>query len=111
VGLQVLGVFRDYGSEAGVVMIGRVAYDALFEDPAITSLGLFLLPGVDVEAVANEVRAVALRLSEGDPVPLEIRSNLALRTLTLEVFDRTFEVTRVLRLLAFIVAFIAVFMG
>jgi len=109
VGLQVLGVFRDYGSEAGVVMIGRVAYDALFEDPAITSLGLFLLPGVDVEAVANEVRAVALRLSEGDPVPLEIRSNLALRTLTLEVFDRTFEVTRVLRLLAFIVAFIAVF--
>jgi putative ABC transport system permease protein len=37
-----------------------------------------------------------------------IRSNRALKSASLEVFDRTFAITGVLRLLAFIVAFIGV---
>lgn len=107
--LAVLGVFRDYGSDAGVVMIGRATYDTLFADDRITSLGLFLEPGVSAEGVEAALRSAALGRAGDEPIPLEIRSNAALRALTLEVFDRTFEVTRVLRLLAFIVAFIAVF--
>ncbi|TVP42450.1 MAG: FtsX-like permease family protein [Gemmatimonadales bacterium] len=107
--LPVLAIFRDYGSEAGTVMIARPAWDVLLGDAAddrVTSLGLFLDPGVadDPEAVAR-IEA-GLRGAAG--APLEIRSNRELRALTLEVFDRTFEVTRVLRLLAFVVAFIAV---
>jgi putative ABC transport system permease protein len=107
--LPVLAVFRDYGSEAGTVMIARSTWDALLGDAAddgVTSLGLFFDAGVadDPEAVAR-IEA-GLRSEAG--APLEIRSNRELRALTLEVFDRTFEVTRVLRLLAFVVAFIAV---
>jgi len=107
--LPVLAVFRDYGSEAGTVMIARSAWDALLgeaADDGVTSLGLFFEAGVadDPEAVAR-IEA-GLRSAAG--APLEIRSNRELRALTLEVFDRTFEVTRVLRLLAFVVAFIAV---
>ncbi len=107
--LPVLGIFRDYGAEAGTVMVARNRWDALLGEAAsveVTSLGIFLEPGVagDPAAVASleeELRALA-----GGPV--RIRSNRELRALTLEVFDRTFEVTRVLRLLAFVVAFIAV---
>ena len=40
--------------------------------------------------------------------PLNIRSDGALRDASLEVFDRTFAITQVLRLLALIVAFVAV---
>ena len=44
-----------------------------------------------------------------DPsVPLNIRSNQALRSASLEVFDRTFAITSVLRLMALVVAFIGV---
>jgi putative ABC transport system permease protein len=101
--LPVLGVFRDYGSDLGTVMIGRAAYDRGWTDPAVTSLGIFLDPGVAPASVAE-----ALRVAAGADAPLSIRENAELRALSLEVFDRTFEVTRVLRLLAFIVAFISV---
>ena len=100
--LPVLGVFRDYGSEMGTVMVTA----SVWGEEAITSMALFLSPAVRGDPDLLEALQSALREAAG--VPMTIRSNEALRTLTLEVFDRTFEVTRVLRLLAFVVAFIAV---
>jgi putative ABC transport system permease protein len=107
--LPILAIFRDYGSEAGTVMLARAAWDARlgeFADEGVTSLGLFFEPGVAEDPLA--VARIEAGLREAAGAPLEIRSNRELRALTLEVFDRTFEVTRVLRLLAFVVAFIAV---
>ena len=101
--LPILGVFRDYGSDTGALMMARSLYDRLYDDPEVTSLGIFLEEGVDGEQVADAVRALA-----GEASPVVVRSNRELRELSLEVFDRTFAITRVLRLLAFAVAFIAV---
>ncbi len=100
--LPVLGIFRDYGSETGTVMVAA----SVWGEDALTSLALFLSPEFRRDPERLEALESALRAVAG--VPVTIRSNEALRTLTLEVFDRTFEVTRVLRLLAFVVAFIAV---
>ncbi|HET9949611.1 MAG TPA: FtsX-like permease family protein, partial [Longimicrobiales bacterium] len=103
VGVPVLGVFHDYGSDQGTVMVARSRYDLWFDDAGVTSLGLFLEPGADPGRVADELLA---------RVPGErtvvVRSNAALRAGSLEVFDRTFEVTAVLRMLAFGVAFAGV---
>jgi len=100
---SILGVFYDYGSEQGVVMMSRHLYDRYFSDPTVTSLGLFLSEGADSEAVVRDL----LRLvPEGRTVV--VRTNDTLRTASLEIFDRTFEVTAVLRALAFIVAFVGV---
>ncbi len=41
--------------------------------------------------------------------PLQVRSNREIRAQSLEIFDRTFAITRVLRLLAIGVAFVGVF--
>jgi len=101
--LPLLGVYRDYGSETGAVMMSRAVYDLHWEDAGVTSLGLFLEPDADERTVAT-----ALREALGTERPLVVRSNSELRELSLEVFDRTFAVTRVLRLLAFGVAFIAI---
>jgi putative ABC transport system permease protein len=101
--LPVAGVFYDYGSDQGVVMMSRPTFDALFDDDGVTSLGLFLAEDADGEQVVDELRA---------RVPpdrsLVIRTNATLRGASLEVFDRTFQVTAVLRLLAFAVAFVGV---
>jgi len=99
----VAGVFYDYGSDQGVVMMSRSAYGASFDDGGVTSLGLFLRPGVDPSEVARELEA---RAPPGQT--LSVRSNAELRRGSLEVFDRTFRVTAVLRLLAFVVAFAGV---
>ncbi len=101
--IAILGVFYDYGSDRGVVMMRRGIYDRLFDDPGVTSLGLFLAPGADSEAVVRDLLAL---VPEGRTVIA--RTNDALRAASLEVFDRTFAVTAVLRLLAFIVAFVGV---
>lgn len=99
----VVGVFRDYGSDQGVIMMARDTYDAHWDDDGITSLGLFAEPGVEADTLVAALRAVT-----GEGSEVQIRSNRALRELSLEVFDRTFAITAVLRGLAFIVAFIGV---
>jgi putative ABC transport system permease protein len=95
----VAGVFRDYGSDAGAVLMSRRTYDRHFDDPYISSVALYAAPGTSVDALVDRVRATA-----GPGEELLVRSNRALRQMTLEIFDRTFEVTAVLRLLALIVA-------
>ncbi len=97
----VAGVYYDYTSDQGFVQISRRTYERLFDDRGVSSLGLFLLPEADPQATAEDVRA---RLRPGE-VP-RVRSNASLRAASLEVFDRTFRVTSVLRLLAGAIAFV-----
>jgi putative ABC transport system permease protein len=95
----VAGIYRDYGSDAGAILMHRRTYDRHFDDPYISSVALYAAPGVPVSSLVERARAAA-RPDE----QLLVRSNRALRQATLEVFDRTFEVTSVLRLLALVVA-------
>jgi putative ABC transport system permease protein len=95
----IAGIYRDYGSDAGAVLMHRRTYDRHFDDPYISSVALYAAPGVPVATLVERTRAAA-RPDE----QLLVRSNRALRQVTLEVFDRTFEVTAVLRLLALVVA-------
>ncbi|HEX2167930.1 MAG TPA: ABC transporter permease [Longimicrobiales bacterium] len=98
----VAGVYRDYASEHGVIFMPRQAYDIWWEDRGVTSLGVFLGEGAD----ATEVLATIRQLPAARGVLA--RQNRGLREATLEVFDRTFLITGVLRLLALIVAFVGV---
>ena len=99
----VAGIFADYGSEQGVVMMSRRTYEASWEDRGVSSLGLVLAPGTDPQATVE-----SLRIRAGPDQELLIRSNRALREASLEIFDRTFAITAVLRVLATGVAVIGV---
>jgi putative ABC transport system permease protein len=102
----IAGVFYDYGSSAGVVMMSRATYERHWSDRAVSSLALYAEPGVDVGALITALRARAAEGPDGREVL--IRSNRALREASLVIFDRTFAVTRVLRLLIVVVAFVGV---
>lgn len=102
-GPVVLATFRDYGSDQGAVIIERALYERWFGDPGPTSLALFLDEDEDSEAVARDLLALV-----PPGLTVEVQTNDVLRSASLEVFDRTFEVTAVLRLLAFVVAFVGV---
>ncbi len=99
---RVAGVFYDYASDRGIVMIDHRVYEALWGDRALSGFSVSLAPGVDADAVERALR----RTLEGSAAAEQ--SNRALKRLSLAVFDRTFLITGVLRLLAGVVAGIGV---
>lgn len=100
---NIVGTFRSYDVNGGAVLISRSSYDRFWDDPAIDSIGLTLVPGAKPADVMNQLKAVAK-----DRQPLVMRSDAEIRELSLRVFDRTFIITDVLYWLATGVAFIGI---
>ena len=100
---RVVGIFTDYGSDQGIVMMSRHTYEQWWQDAQVSSLGVYAEPGTDVERLVESLRRLA-----GAEHAVLIRSNRTLRAASLEVFDRTFTITTVLHLLTTLVAFVGV---
>jgi putative ABC transport system permease protein len=100
----VAGIFFDYRSDQGLIVMHRRLYDRLWRDVSSTSLGLYLKPGAELARVRAEVDRRLAEIGQ----PLTVRSNREIRDASLETFERTFAITQVLRLLAVGVAFIGI---
>ena len=101
--LAVAGVFYDYTSEHGVVMMDRATYLGLSGDPSVNTVGVYLEPGSPQRA-ATTAAVRSLAAERGYPVQLREELHRGIR----EVFDATFAVTRSLRLLAVVTAFFGI---
>jgi putative ABC transport system permease protein len=101
--LPIGGVYFDYGSDLGNIVLSRAGYEARFDDSGYSGVSVRLAPEADVDGMVGELR----RLLESEQEVI-IRSNRGLREASLDVFDRTFTITHVLRLLTVLVAFIGV---
>jgi len=97
------GIYYDYGSDRGVVMMSRSTYERFYDDRGISGLAFYAAEDTSVDALIADMRAASSGLQD-----VIIRSNRALRETSLKVFDRTFTITTVLRILAIVVAFIGV---
>lgn len=97
------GVYYDYTTDQGAVMMHANVYRQYFDDPYLSAIALDLEPDTDLATVLNTLQTDTL-VGTG----LEAQSNRALRASVLEIFDRTFSITITLRLLATIVAFIGI---
>ena len=99
----VLGVYHDYSSSEGGVMMALNIYRDIWQDDTVTAIGLRLKPGINADEITQE-------LTEGLGVEQKvlIRPNQELRSDVMDVFDRTFAITSALRILATIVAFIGI---
>ena len=98
----VQGIYYDYGSDRGVATLHRATYDRLWRDPEVHTLAIYADPELGSAGLIDNLRQTA----EG--YPLMITANDALRDYSLAVFDRTFAITQVLRLLALGVAFLGI---
>ena len=99
---RIAGVYSDFASDQGLVMMSRGTYLRFWNDRRLSGFSLDLAPGVDPDRTIERLRAAA------GGTALIARPNRALKRLSLEIFDRTFRITGVLRLLAGLVAFIGV---
>ena len=91
----IAGIYHEYGGGLGSAMISLEVYRRLWRDDAVTAVGLYLGPGVDAAREVPRLEAAA-----GGHQALLIRSNADIRATSLEIFDRTFIITRVLYWLA-----------
>lgn len=105
--LRVAGVYYDYGSDRGVVSLYREAYDRWWRDAGIHTLAFYAEAPQTPSAGASQPLIDALRQRAAGE-PLLITANGDLRRYSLDVFDRTFAITQVLRLLAMGVAFLGI---
>ncbi|MDX1741833.1 MAG: ABC transporter permease, partial [Rhodothermales bacterium] len=85
------------------VLFSRGVFEEHFPDPGTAGVALYLEAGIRSEAVIRDVEQRTRGRQD-----LSIQSNRELREASLEVFDRTFVVTGVLRFLAIFVAFVGV---
>lgn len=100
----VAGIYYDYSSDKGTVLIDDAVYRRYWRDTKISSVAAFLQPSADADRVAEE-----LRTQLGTEGLFVVQSNRGLRGAALDIFDRTFTITIALQLLAVIVAFTGVF--
>jgi putative ABC transport system permease protein len=101
--LQIAGIYRDYSSDRGVVLLDRRAWELAFGEHPPNGIALYLEEGRDVEAEVD-----ALKRELGAEWALLIRSNQSLRAQAYEVFERTFTVTRALEIIGIAVAAIGI---
>ena len=99
--LPILGIVYDYGSEHGRILLSLALYKQYWEDDSISTVAVYAESGQDLETVREN-----LQQALGSIQALQFRSSRAIYERTLEIFERTFTITNVLRLLAIIVAFV-----
>lgn len=101
--LRVEGVFYDYSTDAGAVLMDYRLYRRLWNDSRTESLAIYLHPGMDPDAARREfIRRVGSRYL------LYVTPNQALRRRVLVVFDQTFRITYALQAIAIVVAVLGV---
>lgn len=94
--LTVAGVFSDYGNERGSVMVERRHLARWMGDDSATHLSLFVGPGVNPDALRDQLR----REYPG----LQVFTNRTLREEILKVFRQTFSITYALEVIGILVA-------
>lgn len=100
---RVAGIYFDYASDVGIVFMAHSVFKRWWNDRSISGISLYAASGVSPDTLMQ--RCLALATGKQD---LLIRSNARLLGQSLEIFDRTFAITNVLRLLTVGVAFVGV---
>jgi len=103
--IRIAGIYQDYSATQGMVVMPRRVYERYWGDRNISSIGLSLNSDADASVIKKQLEQWAANSSS----PVVIRSNREIRDLSLVIFDRTFAITHVLRVLVVIVAFVGVF--
>ena len=98
--LVIAGVFYDYRTEGGMVIMDRSTFHRYWpEERRYTSVGIYFEPGTNLDQTRTLIRN-QLRKNQG----VFVTSNRELRKEILRIFDQTFSITYALQVIAIVVA-------
>ena len=99
---KIIGIYKDYASEQGGVAMSRAIFDQHWNQPGYNGIGIY---SSEKLTLSNLQRA----LGNNDALKnLKVISSQALYSQSLEVFDRTFLITDLLKVITIVVAFIGI---
>jgi putative ABC transport system permease protein len=100
----VIGIFYDYATDGGKIVMDSGLYRRLWQDDTATVLAVYLNPQAPIE----EVRARLVHAME-PALQAVVLGNAEVRAEILAIFDRTFRVTYALELIAVVIALLGIF--
>jgi putative ABC transport system permease protein len=106
----ILGIFFDYATDGGKIVMDRGVYQPLWSDDTTTVIPVYVEAGAD-RAIVRRLLDERLRGMAGSTdrqTPLIVISNAELKQEIMVIFDRTFTVTYVLELIAIIIAVLGI---
>jgi putative ABC transport system permease protein len=101
--LPITGVYRDYSSDRGVVVMDRALYISLFGDDAMNTVVIYLKPGVNRDDARKQLEAIF-----GPKYHAFVVTNAEIRAEVMKIFDQTFLITYALLAVAIVVAVLGV---
>ena len=105
-GLQnfpVVGIFYDYATDGGKIVMDRTLYQEFWGDASASVLIVYRDPKTNAEFLREQLKIALTPL-----MSITIISNRELRAEILEIFDRTFRVTHGLELIAVLVGLLGI---
>ena len=105
--LPVEGIFYDYATDGGKMVMDRAWYQRHWQDDWVTVFPVYLADGADAKQVRQSIVTQVAGLDGVTVPPLVIR-NHELRKKILDIFDRTFVLTYVLEAIAVLVAVLGI---
>ncbi len=96
---RISGIYYDYSSDRGILVMQRLTFTRWFGEQPPTSLTIYLKPGADADAVRQEILKTL-----GERYRVFIYTNSGLRKEVLNIFDSTFAITWALEVIAIFVA-------
>jgi len=97
------GVFYDYSSDWGMVLLEKKLFQSLWNDETLHSAGIYLKEGISQESFKEIIRE-----KYSKPYRLFVVSHRELRKEVLKIFDQTFAITYALEFIAIIVAILGI---
>lgn len=106
----VVGIFYDYATDGGKIVMDRALYRRLWRDENVTVVAVYLARDADPGAVR---RAIEQRLFDAvgsgeNRIPPVVIANHEVKREVMAIFDRTFTVTYALELIAIIIAVLGI---
>ena len=107
VAVSVEGIFYDYATDGGKMVMDRTWYQRHWQDDRVTVFPIYLAAGADPEQVRQSI-VTQVAGQAGVTIPPSVIRNHELRKEILEIFDRTFVLTYVLEAIAVLVAVLGI---
>ncbi len=100
---KILGIYIDYSSDIGSVLIDRALYKKYWRDELVDAFDLWLEPGVDMAALIQKIKD-----DYGDKYQLFISTHRELKDAVLRIMEQSFVVNYAVEIVALVVAIFSV---
>ena len=105
---KIAGVYVDYTSEGGVILVDWQTYRKYWQDDQINGIGVYIDKGSGIKAIDLQRELRPKIAPYGDYL---IKSNQELREQVFRIFDQTFSVTYLLQTIGIIVSGLGIFLS